>query len=140
MFARTQLLPTSLLLLVAASLFSGDVQAWQSQPQPQTNRRNFMGKLIAVSSAAAVVSSTGVDAGWAAEGYVQQQYRGRKGAAQGAFRGGSAMSSATHDGTDLNAAETNVAGGLLDKMGLSEVPGANARSQDRKQTPTGARQ
>jgi hypothetical protein len=47
------------------------------------------------------------------------------------FRGGKNLSDALHNGTDLDRGQAEVAGGLLDKMGLNDITpdkGANSRA------------
>merc|ERR1719223_1219022 len=139
MLARMQVF---FLSLVVGGVAVGKVEALQ----PQTtswNRRNFLGQLVAGTGTAVLTSTTNAPIVWATTSDdtidlsssstktttspVNSRQRRSK-----TLRGGNEMSAATHDGTDLNDAESIVAGGLLDKMGLADVAGASSSSLDRR--------
>ena len=128
MFART------LLLLICLVLVGHNIA--EALRPAMADRRSFVNQLVAGTTGAAVIAST--TPVWAASDVVAAyQKNGGKPAEpkpqkrSTAFRGGQGMAKATHDGTDLNAKESDVAGGLLDKMGLGDVKGAKANSDDR---------
>lgn len=100
---------TSLFLIVAIAILA-ITQALQA---PTFSRRGFVSKVVTTAGAGAVIA-THPGSAWAAP-------TGEKKKKKPAFRGGKEVADATHNGTELNTKEADVASGLLGKMGVTDI-------------------
>ena len=123
MFSKRQV---AIFVIGALAAHSGDALAPQTAP---SSRRSFIGR---IATTGAVVAAGVTDPG--------------KALAVGK-RGGKDMIDAGHNGVPLSGKESNVANGLLGKMGLDDITpdkgskysntqGGRAPAQDKGKTPT----
>ena len=140
MLARTTgLLQICLCIVVSiCSTLFGHTNAMQQTPP--FSRRSFVDKLVTgtTTTGATVIivasSLTTSATAWAAETHYQQQTGGKavdtarrsssRVGPKSRVAGGKEMSDRAHNGTDLDEKEAKVAGGLLEKMGLTDIKGA----------------
>ena len=92
-------------------LLAGLAQALQS-PTPVNGRRTFLAQAGVAATAFVVVAP---NAALAAESAVKSKPK------RGRFRGGRGAADDTHNGTELNGSQADVAGGLLGKMGIPDI-------------------
>ena len=106
-------------LCLFLSLFICHTDALQCSP---FSRRSFIGNLITGTVAGTVIATNG-NVAWAAETRTTASANSDSNRAKRSktLRGGKEVMDATHNGTELNEKEVNVAGGLLDKMGVPDI-------------------
>ena len=103
----------------AATLVAASGAILTSNPAGASAREGLLAARIKDRAAAAATSSSSAPDATS------------KGGKKELFRGGKNMSDALHNGTDLDGGQAAVAGGLLDKMGLSDITpdkGPNSRA------------
>jgi hypothetical protein len=93
-------------IFFVAALIGAEVEALQTA----FSRRSFVGKFATVSAGAVVAIPSIANA--------EEEVRQRR---KKQLRGGKEVLDATHNGTELNAKEADVAGGLLSKMGVTDI-------------------
>mmetsp|Transcript_28866 Transcript_28866/g.32373 ORF Transcript_28866/g.32373 Transcript_28866/m.32373 type:complete len:129 (+) Transcript_28866:131-517(+) len=118
-------------LLIAActcTTFIGHTEALQNTPP--FSRRSFAGKLVTGTTGAIIIATSSTSPAWAADTNYKQQTGGKavdtrsRTGPKSRVAGGKEMSDRAHNGTELDDKEAKVAGGLLDKMGLTDIKGA----------------
>mmetsp|Transcript_14196 Transcript_14196/g.20975 ORF Transcript_14196/g.20975 Transcript_14196/m.20975 type:complete len:124 (+) Transcript_14196:198-569(+) len=122
MLSFPKVLTVALVVLIA-----GQSNALQT---PVVSRRNILSKVVTTTTAATIVLvAGGADSAFAATAPTKKKQEQRA----GAFRGGKEVLDAGHNGTELNERQAGVAGGLLDKMGITDIaPDKGGRGSGKK--------
>ena len=105
-------------IFLVAALIGQLVQetgALQNSAMPAFSRRSFFAKAVTTGAVVATAAGTYPGIAQASGDEEPRQTRSK------VLRGGKEMSDSTHNGTELNDKEANVAGGLLSKMGLDDI-------------------
>lgn len=105
--------------LVVAALAAQHAEAFQ----PSVSRRALLQNIATTAGAGIVASSAIVLLPDVASARLAEKKPKKE-----LLRGGKNMSDALHNGTDLNGKEAEVAGSLLDKMGLADITPDNGAS------------